>query len=436
MKKTTVRLISLGCSKNLVDSEKILGHLPVSRYRLVEGHDERADLAIVNTCGFIHDAREESIDTILELVEARKRGLVGEVLVTGCLSQRYREELQAEIPEVAAWFGARDNSQLLQHLQLPYDHLSPKRHLCTPPHYAYLKIAEGCDRSCSFCAIPMIRGAHVSQPIDALVQEAAALARQGVKELLLVAQDLSYYGIDLSGKPTLSELLQALAALEGVRWLRLHYAYPHRFPEEVIDLMAREEKICNYLDIPIQHINDSLLRSMRRGHSKSETIALLEKLRSKVPGMAIRTTLMVGYPGETDQSFDELYHFVRDFRFDRLGVFSYSPEEGTSAYALGNPVPAAVKEERLEAIMELQSGISLEKNQARIGQVMEVLVDRKEDTLFVGRTQFDSPEVDNEVLIRSDSPLQPGSFVQVAITGASEFDLYASHTGDEGRPLA
>lgn len=436
MKKTTVRLISLGCSKNLVDSEKILGHLPVSRYRLVEGHDERADLAIVNTCGFIHDAREESIDTILELVEARKHGLVGEVLVTGCLSQRYREELQAEIPEVAAWFGARDNSQLLQHLRLPYDPLSPKRHLCTPPHYAYLKIAEGCDRSCSFCAIPMIRGAHVSQPIDALVQEAAALARQGVKELLLVAQDLSYYGIDLGGKPTLSELLQALVGLEGIRWLRLHYAYPHRFPQEVIDLMAREEKICNYLDIPIQHINDSLLRSMRRGHSKSGTIALLEKLRSKVPGMAIRTTLMVGYPGETDQSFDELYHFVRDFRFDRLGVFSYSPEEGTSAYALGDPVPAAVKEERLEAIMELQSGISLEKNQARIGQVMEVLVDRKEDTLYVGRTQYDSPEVDNEVLIRTDSPLQPGSFVRVAITGASEFDLYASHTGDEGRLLA
>lgn len=430
MKKTTVRLISLGCSKNLVDSEKILGHLPLSRYRLVDEGEERADLAIVNTCGFIHDAREESIDTILELLEARKRGMVGEVLVTGCLSQRYREELQAEIPEVKAWFGARDNGELLRHLQLPYDPLDPRRHLSTPSHYAYLKISEGCDRTCSFCAIPQIRGGHISQPMDALVKEARLLAGRGVRELLLVAQDLSYYGLDQGGRSLLADLLRALAAIEGIRWLRMHYAYPNRFPEEVIGLMAREEKICKYLDIPIQHINDKLLRSMRRGHTRAATIDLLERLRSEVPGIALRTSLIVGYPGETDAAFDELFQFVRDFRFERLGVFSYSSEEGTNAYSLGDPVPAGVKEERLEAIMELQAGISLEKNQARVGQEMEVVVDRREGDLFVGRTRFDSPEVDNEVLIQPHEGLQPGSFVRVLITGATEFDLHGELSPD------
>ncbi len=427
MKKTTIRLISLGCSKNLVDSEKILGQLPAGRFRIVDGESPSADLAIVNTCGFIHDAREESIDTILELVEARRKGLIGQVVVTGCLSQRYMDELKEEIPEVAAWFGAREPDELLNYLQVRYRKEMLQRRLSTPSHYAYLKVSEGCDRSCSFCAIPMIRGPHVSQTPGLLVKEAGMLADKGVRELLLVAQDLSYYGIDLQSRSMLHELLQALCAVEGIRWIRLHYAYPHLFPEGVIDLMASEEKICSYLDIPLQHINDDILRSMRRGHSRRGSIALLEKIRRKVPGIALRTTLMVGYPGESDQAFRELYDFVGDFRFDRLGVFTYSPEEGTRAHPLGDPVPAHIKQERMEAIMDLQAQISLEKNQSMIGKSLEVVIDRQEGQYFVGRTQYDSPEVDNEVLVRSDTPLPPASFVQVTIEGAEAFDLYARH---------
>ena len=424
-KKTSIQVITLGCSKNLVDSEKILGQLPPGRFHIVPEGEGNANVVIINTCGFIQDAKEESIDTILETLEKERNGLVDEVLVTGCLSERYKDELRKEIPEADAWFGVNQPGDLFAYLQEKYRDDSPMRLLTTPAHYAYLKIAEGCDRTCSFCAIPMIRGAYRSEAVSQLVEEAQLLAGKGVKELILIAQDLSYYGYDLTGKPMLGQLLRELTGIAGIEWIRLHYAYPHNFPQDVINLMASNQKICRYLDIPLQHINDDILRSMRRGHSKAGTLAFLEKIRKEVPGLALRTTLMVGYPGETDAVFRELMDFVAEMRFDRLGVFTYSPEEGTRAYAQGDPIPEEVKQERLEAIMELQSAISLQINKKKIGQQFRVLIDREEDDFFVGRTEYDSPEVDNEVLITKDDRLSVGQFAQVQITEASEFDLYA-----------
>ncbi len=424
-KKTSIQVITLGCSKNLVDSEKMLGQLPHGRFHIVPEGEGDANVVIINTCGFIQDAKEESIDTILETLEKKKNGLVDEVIVTGCLSERYRDELRKEIPEADAWFGVNQPGDLFAYLKEKYQEDSPQRLLTTPSHYAYLKIAEGCDRTCSFCAIPMIRGAYRSQPVNLLVEEAKLLAGKGVRELILIAQDLSYYGYDLTGKPMLGQLLNELTGIAGIEWIRLHYAYPHNFPQDVIKLMASNQKICRYLDIPLQHINDDILRSMRRGHSKSGTLAFLEKIRKEVPNLALRTTLMVGYPGETDAVFRELIDFVAEMRFDRLGVFTYSPEEGTRAYAKGNPISEKVKQQRLEAIMELQSGISLQINKNKIGQQFSVLIDREEDEFFVARTEYDSPEVDNEVLITKDNMLTVGRFAQVEITEASEFDLFA-----------
>lgn len=425
MNKKTIRVITLGCSKNQVDSEKLIGQLPPGRYHLMHEGGGPADIVIINTCGFIEDAKQESIDTILEVAEARKSGLVKEVLVSGCLSQRYLDALKEEIPEVDAWFGVNQPEDIFSYLKESYKPGSPERLLSTPAHYAYLKIAEGCDRSCSFCAIPMIRGPFVSLSIDRLVEEATMLAGRGVKELILVAQELTYYGIDTHGQPMLAPLLRALSSVEGISWIRLHYAYPRQFPDEVLKIMAADPKVCNYLDIPLQHINNDILRAMRRGHDRESTLSFIEKLRKQVPGIALRTTLMTGFPGETDTAFRELADFVKTVRFDRLGVFTYSPEEGTSTYSLGDPVPQQLKEERAAAIMELQSGISLEINREKVGEMLTVLVDREESEYFVGRSEFDSPEVDNEVLIEKAPGLAVGRFSDVLITGATEFELYA-----------
>lgn len=426
-------MITLGCSKNLVDSEKILGNLPAGQFTIQHNNHKPTDILIINTCGFIHDAKEESIDTILEAVELQKKGMAGEIIVTGCLSQRYKTILQKEIPEVAAWFGARQPDDLLAYLIQNHVSSPFRRHLTTPSHYAYLKISEGCDRTCSFCAIPEIRGKHISAPMDHLLEEASMLANKGVKELILVAQDLSYYGIDSHGKHMLGQLLEKLCLINGIQWIRLHYAYPHQFPDDVISQMAEQEKICKYLDIPVQHINDDILKSMRRGHTKSGTMHFLSKLRENVPGIALRTTLMVGYPGETEQAFSELVDFVNNIRFERLGVFTYSPEEGTRAHTLRDTVPEHIKLERQELIMTMQSEISYEKNLSLIGQTMKVIIDAEEETRFVARSQYDSPEVDNEVLIEKPAPFKMGRLVDVKITGAAEFDLYAHPVGYRNR---
>lgn len=426
VKKKSLRIITLGCSKNLVDSEKLLGQLPEDAYMVEHEGSGEADIVIVNTCGFIHDAREESIDTILELVDARQQGMVGEVLVTGCLSQRYMDDLRKEIPEVDAWFGVHNQQDIIEYLQAAHKNNNSSRVLSTPMHYAYLKIAEGCDRTCSFCAIPLIRGAYVSVPVDDLVKETEILASQGVRELILIAQDTSYYGLDISGKPMLAGLLRRLCRVDGIHWIRLQYAYPHHFSDEIIQVMASEPKICKYLDIPLQHINDHILQSMRRGHNRETTLGFLASLRQHIPNVALRTTLMVGYPGETQDAFEELLAFVAETRFDRLGVFTYSPEEGTRAYGLDDSVPQYLKEQRANAIMELQENISLEINSSKIGKTFEVIIDRLEGEYLVGRTEFDSPEVDNEVLITKTGQLAPGQFARVLVTGADAFDLYAS----------
>ncbi len=380
VKKKSIRLITLGCSKNLVDSEKLLGQLPAHAFNPEHEGSGAADIVIVNTCGFIQDAKEESIDTILELVEARKAGVVGQVLVTGCLSQRYMEELKKEIPEVDAWFGVHEPGDIIEYLKVNHQDRQEARLLSTPSHFAYLKIAEGCDRTCSFCAIPMIRGSYVSVAIEELVSEAEMLSAEGVKELIVIAQDISYYGVDIGGKPMLTELLRALCNIDGIEWIRLHYAYPNHFSDETIMLMASEPKICKYLDIPLQHINDDLLKSMRRGHNRENTFALLTALRNQIPDMALRTTMMVGYPGETPEMFQELMDFVAEVRFDRFGVFTYSPEEGTRAYELGDPVAEELKKERARAIMELQESISLEINQSKVGKTFKVLIDRSPES--------------------------------------------------------
>jgi ribosomal protein S12 methylthiotransferase len=419
-----VNVITLGCSKNLVDSEVLMRQLD-NRFEILNDSDKDSDIVVINTCGFIGDAKEESIDTILSAVEAKKEGRVEKVFVTGCLSQRYKKDLEHEIELVDGFYGVNDLPEILKDLNVDYKkELLGERHLTTPGHYAYLKVSEGCDRSCSFCAIPLIRGGHVSVPEEELIREAEFLASQGVKELLLIAQDLTYYGIDLYGKRTVARLVEKLSKVNGIEWIRLHYAYPAGFPEDLLEVMNNNPKVCKYLDIPLQHINDRILRSMKRGLGSEGTRELVRKMKEKVPGVALRTTLIVGYPGETEQEFEELMDFVREARFDRLGVFRYSEEEDTAAADLEDDVPEEVKEERADRIMMLQQEISLELNKAREGKVFRTIIDREEGGYFVGRTEFDSPEVDNEVLITSDKPLKTGTFYEVLIEKADFFDLY------------
>ena len=420
-----INIITLGCSKNVYDSENLLGQLAYNGYDVTHDGDE-GDIVIINTCGFIHDAKQESIDTILAAINDKEAGFIEKVYVTGCLSERYKDALPKEIPEVDQYFGTHDMIELLKEFNVDYKHeLIGERQLTTPSHYAYLKISEGCDRSCSFCAIPMIRGKHISRSIESLVLEAEKLAAKGVKELILIAQDLTFYGLDLYGERRLNDLLKALVKVAGIEWIRLHYAFPTSFPEEVIETIAREEKICNYMDIPLQHINNDILKSMRRGHTRQKTEDLIKKLRQQVPDVAIRTTLIVGYPGETEAKFEELKQWVAETRFDRLGVFAYSHEENTYAGALQDDVPEAVKQQRVEAIMELQSGISYEKNQAKVGKTFKCIFDRKEDNQYIGRTEYDSPEVDNEVRVDATQfHIEIGKFIPIHITDASEFDLF------------
>ena len=422
-----VNIITLGCSKNIVDSEVLMGQLKAAQIDVVHESDEPSDVVVVNTCGFINDAKEESIDTILRYAAAKKAGQVGKVFVMGCLSQRYRKELEAEMLEVDGFYGVNDLPLILNDLGVDYKkELIGERQLTTPGHYAYLKISEGCNKKCSFCAIPLIRGKHVSRPMEELVHEASQLAAKGVKELILIAQDLTYYGYDLYKKKKLAELLGNLSEIEGIEWIRLHYAYPSDFPIEIANVISKNPKICNYLDIPLQHISDPLLRSMNRGVTSEKTYRLLELLREKNPGISIRTTLIVGYPYENEEHFEELKTFVKEQRFDRLGVFMYSPEEKTSAYYLHDSVPDDVKKGRMEEIMAIQQEISLEKNQEKVGMELKVLIDRKEGELYVGRSEFDSPEVDNEILVSSPLPLQNGNFYNVVINRADYFDLYGT----------
>jgi ribosomal protein S12 methylthiotransferase len=391
-----------------------------------ESMNDDAEIVIINTCGFIDNAKQESIDTILRYAEAKADGLVDKVYVTGCLSERYKDDLEKEIPEVDAFFGTRDLPRLLKTLKADYKHeLVGERLLTTPTHYAYFKIAEGCDRPCSFCAIPLMRGKHVSTPIEDLVKSAKSLAAQGVKEILLIAQDLTYYGLDIYKKRNLAELIDQLAAVEGIEWIRLHYAFPAGFPMDVLDAMVQHPKVCNYLDMPLQHGSTKILQSMRRGITREKTEALVQTIREKVPGIAIRTTLIAGYPGETEADFEEMRDFVERMRFDRLGIFTYSHEENTHAHTLEDDVPEEVKRQRADEIMETQSGISYELNQEKIGKTFRVLFDRVEGDYFIGRTEFDSPEVDNEVLVKkADGFVRLGDFAQVTITSADHYDLY------------
>ena len=426
LKKTKVNIVTLGCSKNLVDSEVLLTQLRGNGIDAIhESKKDDANIVVINTCGFIDNAKQESIDTILRYVDAKQEGLVEKVYVTGCLSQRYKDDLEKEIPQVDAWFGTRDLSRLLKQLNANYKHeLVGERILTNPSHFAYLKISEGCDRPCSFCAIPLMRGGHISRPIEELVLEAKNLAKNGTKELLLIAQDSTYYGLDLYKKRNLAELLKHLSDVEGIEWIRLHYAFPTGFPMDALDVMAERSNICKYLDIPLQHGSSRILQIMRRGTTREKTEQLLQTFREKVPGIAIRTTLIAGHPGETEQDFDEMMGFVERSRFDRLGIFSYSHEENTHSHSMADEVPADVKQERVDTIMELQQGISLELNQAKIGMTFKTLIDRKEEGVFIGRTEFDSPEVDNEVIIESkENYLRIGDFVNVKVNGATEFDL-------------
>lgn len=422
--KKKINIITLGCSKNVYDSEVLMGQLKANGKDVV--HEQQGDIVVINTCGFIDNAKEESINTILDCVEAKNRGEIEKVFVTGCLSERYKPDLEKEIPDVDQYFGTKDLPILLKQLGADYKHeLVGERLTTTPKHYAYLKISEGCDRPCSFCAIPLMRGKHISTPIEKLVLEAEKLAKNGTKELILIAQDLTYYGLDIYRKRALADLLKELVKVEGIEWIRLHYAFPTGFPEDVLEVIKTEPKVCNYIDIPLQHINTELLKSMKRGTTHEKTNALLTKFRQYVPDMAIRTTLIVGYPGETEERFRELKDWVKEQRFDRLGCFTYSHEENTSAHQLQDDVPQEVKEARVEEIMELQSQISWEKNQEKIGKVFRCIFDRKEGNYFVGRTEFDSPDVDNTVLVSAKDVYIPiGEFAEVRITSAEEFDLY------------
>ena len=424
LKKNKINVITLGCSKNTYDSEVLMGQLKASGKDVV--HEQEGNIVVINTCGFINNAKEESINTILEYVDKKENGIVDKVFVTGCLSERYRPDLEKEIPNVDQYFGTTDLPLLLKALGADYKHeLLGERLTTTLKNYAYLKIAEGCDRPCSFCAIPIMRGKHVSQTIEKLVKEAEGLAKNGVKELILIAQDLTYYGLDLYKKRNLAELLENLVKVEGIEWIRLHYAFPTGFPMDVLELMKREPKICNYIDIPLQHISDNILKSMRRGTTKEKTTKLLKDFRAAVPGMTIRTTLIVGYPGETQEDFEIMRDWVKEMKFERLGCFTYSHEENTHAYLLEDNVPEEVKQARAAEIMDLQSQISWDLNQEKVGQTFKCIIDRKEGQYFIGRTEFDSPDVDNEVLIdASKFYVKTGDFINVKIIEATEFDLY------------
>ena len=427
VKKNKVNVITLGCSKNLFDSEVLMGQLKANNYDVVHDSDSmESKTVIINTCGFIENAKQESIDTILSAVEAKEQGLIEKVYVTGCLSERYKEDLEKEIPDVDQYFGTRNLGQLLKTLKADYKHeLVGERLLTTPAHYAYFKIAEGCDRPCSFCAIPLMRGKHKSTPIDDLVTNAKSLAANGTRELLLIAQDLTYYGLDIYKERKLADLLRGLSDVEGIDWLRLHYAFPTGFPMDVLDVMNVRDNVCNYLDMPLQHISDNILTSMRRGTTKAKTNALIDQIRNKVPDIGLRTTLIVGYPGETEKNFQELYDWVGETKFDRMGAFTYSHEDNTHAFKLEDDVPEEVKKERVEALMELQSGISMSANEAKVGKDFKVLFDRIEGDYLIGRTEYDSPEVDNEVLVKkADGYTRIGDFANVKITSADAFDLY------------
>ncbi len=426
-----VNIVTLGCSKNKVDSEFLGAKLFELGYEIEHDSDHNSDIVIVNTCGFIGDAKEESVETILSFAQLRKRKKLSKLVVMGCLSQRYKKDLEDEIHEVDAFFGVNDLDKITslfesEAVQGEGVLCNSTRILSTLNHYAYLKISEGCDRSCSFCAIPLIRGKHVSQTIESLVKEAGMLATMGVKELVLIAQELTFYGLDVYGKRTISQLIEKLSEIEGIEWIRIQYAYPHGFPDDLLDVMASNPKVCNYIDLPLQHISSRILASMKRNVDKQQTLDLVKKIRKRIPGVAFRTTFIVGYPGETDEEFKELYDFVKDARFDRMGVFAYSPEEGTSAFELEDTVDDDVKVQRMEQLMELQQSISLEINLKRIGSVERVLIDKLEGDYFIGRTAYDSPEVDNEVLILAQQQLQIGSFYHVEIIDADHFDLYGT----------
>ncbi len=427
MKKQKVNVVTLGCSKNLVDSEALMRQLD-HKYDIIHDSDQPSDIVVINTCGFIQDAKEESVDMILSAIEAKKVGNLKKIVVTGCLSQRYKQELKDEMGEVDAFFGVNDLPEILKALEADFKkELVGERLLTTPSHYAYLKVSEGCDRGCSFCAIPLIRGKHISKPFEEVIAEAEKLAGKGVKEILLIAQDLTYYGLDLYGKRRIAELVERISEIPGIEWIRLHYAYPAGFPTDLITLLKENPKVCNYLDIPLQHINNRILKSMKRGLDGDGTLKLVRSLREQIPYLALRSTFIVGYPGETEDEFQELLDFVKETRFDRLGVFQYSPEEDTSAFGFINDVPEKVKQERENRLMELQQNISLELNNQKEGNIFKVVIDKKEDEFFVGRTEFDSPEVDNEVLIPAENlDLAAGNFYDVKITKSDYYDLYGT----------
>ena len=427
LKKNKINVVTLGCSKNIYDSEVLMGQLKANRFDVThESDSEDSQIVIINTCGFIDNAKQESIDTILQFAQAKEEGRIEKLIVTGCLSERYKPDLKKEIPNVDEFFGTRDLPRLLKSLGADYKHeLIGERLLTTPAHFAYFKISEGCDRPCSFCAIPLMRGKHISIPMEDLVKQAKVLAAKGTKELILIAQDLTYYGLDIYQKRNLSELLNRLSDVEGIDWIRLHYAFPAGFPMDILDVMREKKNICNYLDMPLQHITDNMLKSMRRGTTKQKTIDLVNEIRDKVPGIAIRTTLIAGYPGETEKDFEEMKEWVIETKFDRLGIFTYSHEEDTHAYKLTDDVPKEMKQQRAEEVMAIQQDISFELNQKKVGEVYKVLFDRKEGEYFIGRTEFDSPEVDNEVLIDAKKYyVRIGDFANVKITSAEEFDLY------------
>ena len=425
IKKDKVNIITLGCSKNMVDSEVLSGQLQANAFDVV--HENKKldhNIVIVNTCGFIDKAKEESVNTILDQVDLKKKGKLDKVYVTGCLSERYKQNLETEIPEVDAYFGTMELPGLLAVLNADYKtELVGERLLSTPSHYAYMKISEGCNRTCSFCAIPLMRGDHRSKPMEELILEAEKLVKMGVKELMLIAQELTYYGLDLYKKRMLPELLKKLAAVEGIEWIRLHYAYPSKFPLDIIDVMKEEPKICNYLDMPLQHASDNMLKAMKRQITRQEMKDLIGEIRSRIPGICLRTTLIAGFPGETREDVEEVKEFLAEMQFDRVGIFTYSHEEDTSAHALEDTLSADEKEERAQEIIEFQQEISFEKNQSMIGQTLKVIVDKKEAGRYIGRTEFDSVEVDNEVIIHSSRKLNPGDFVNVIITKAYDYDL-------------
>lgn len=438
IKKNKINVVTLGCSKNIYDSEVLMGQLKANGKEVVhEDPEDDGNIVVINTCGFIGKAKEESIDTILHYAKRKEAGEIDKVFVSGCLSERYKPDLEKEITNVDQYFGTHDLPNLLQALEADYRHeLIGERLTTTPKHYAYLKIAEGCDRPCSFCAIPLMRGKHVSTPIEDLVKEATKLAEKGIKEVMLIAQDLTYYGLDIYKKRALADLLEALAKVEGIEWIRMHYAFPTGFPMDVLEVMKREPKVCNYLDIPLQHINTELLKSMKRGTTHEKTTALIHKFRETVPEMAIRTTLIVGYPGETEEMFQELKDWVEEMRFERMGAFEYSHEENTGAYVLEDNVPAEVKFKRVNEIMEIQSQISWELNQAKVGKIFRCLFDRKDGEFFYGRTESDSPDVDNDVIVDAkEHYIKIGEFIDIEIHEAGDYDLYGTPVVKQEKPI-